>query len=67
MRRYPIQVVLRKEIISEIELLAKKQNLSRSRLIENILENHLSHQKDFKPKTFKEKVIHWLMTGEELE
>lgn len=65
MKRYPIQVCLRKELIAEIELLAKKQGLSRSRLIESIIESYLSNQQVDKPKTAKEKVVHWLLTGDE--
>jgi metal-responsive CopG/Arc/MetJ family transcriptional regulator len=64
-RRITIPLVIRRDLLEEIELLAKKQNLSRSRLIENILEEHLLSIKTRKPKTTKEKVIHFLLTGDE--
>jgi metal-responsive CopG/Arc/MetJ family transcriptional regulator len=65
MVRHTIPVVLRKDLIEQLELLAKKQGISRSRLIENIIEHYFLNQQNFKPKTFKEKVLKWLMTGEE--
>jgi metal-responsive CopG/Arc/MetJ family transcriptional regulator len=52
-------------LVEEIEIIAKKQGISRSRLIESIIENFLSNQPNHKPRTAKEKVIHWLLTGDE--
>jgi hypothetical protein len=56
---------LKKNIIEEIEMLARKQGIPLSRLVENIIENFLANQSGHKPKTPKEKVIYWLMTGDE--
>ena len=65
MRRIPIQVMLRKEIIDELEILSKKQGISRSRLIENILDDYIVNLSGAKPKTPKEKIIKWLLTGDD--
>lgn len=63
--RVPLHIMIKSKIVEELELLAKKQGISRSRLIENILESYLANQQTNRPKTAKEKVIHWLLTGDE--
>ncbi len=65
MRRITIPLVLRKDLLEELEMLAKKQGISRSRLIESIIEYYFANQLDRKPKTTKEKIIQFLLTGDE--
>jgi len=66
MKRITIPVVMRKQLVEEIELQAKKQGISRSRFIEIAVEYYLMNQKNYQPKTTKEKFIRWLLTGEEV-
>jgi len=66
MARRNIPVMMREEVIKELEFISKKQGLSRSRLIENIVEEYLAQLPNRKPRTTKEKFIHWLLTGEEV-
>lgn len=66
-KRTIISFNIRIELADKLDKHAKELGLSRNRCLEHILEiyfTHLSLERNNKPKTIRDSIIRWLITGE---